>query len=265
MPDIFGASGQFSIGALGQQNQDAFNNAYGPQGFGGQTADYSAAGAAYGRATGGFNPTAAQAQPSVFDTGTSGIKYLPGGGIDQNDPGNIAAYYRLMGGGPSTPMQSPDMQRMLGYNPNAPIQNGFGYPGAMPPSQMFNPRTYAPAADSNAFRAQYLPGGGLDQNDPGNIAAYYRLMGGGGGMAQPAAMTNNPYMGQGFQRPPIGPNVDPGGEARMGQENFGFTNDYNLRNPDLEPNTFFNINSDPGNRNAITNALLMQSAQQARS
>jgi hypothetical protein len=26
-------------------------------------------------------------------------KYLPGGGLDPNDPGNIAQYYRLMGGG----------------------------------------------------------------------------------------------------------------------------------------------------------------------
>src|SRR4029077_11143636 len=41
MPDIFGASGQFSIDALGQQNQNALNNAYGSGGFGGTVGQYA--------------------------------------------------------------------------------------------------------------------------------------------------------------------------------------------------------------------------------
>jgi hypothetical protein len=32
---------------------------------------------------------------------------------------------------------------------------------------------------STGYTPKYLPGGGLDPNDPGNIAEYYRLMGGG--------------------------------------------------------------------------------------
>jgi hypothetical protein len=241
MPDIFGASGQFSIDALGNQYQGALNNAYGPQGFGGQTADYSAAGAAYGRATGGFNPVAPQAQPSVFDTGTSGIKYLPGGGIDQNDPGNIAAYYRMMGGG--------------GYNP---------YSSQSYASQPSN--TYSPQSS-----LRYLPGGGLDQNDPGNIAAYYRLMGGGGGMAQYAGMSMAPPSMMPMAPNPstrIMPNIDPGGEARMGQENLGFTWDNNVINPDTRPYLQFQPQLDDNaaslQRDAIARTL-MQSAQQARS
>lgn len=95
-------------------------------------------------------------------------KYLPGGGLDQNDPGNIAQYNRLMGGGGT----------------------GVGGGGA----QTFTPDAPQPAAPawSGGGAAGYLAGGGLDPNDPGNIARYYQLMGGGGGggfvpAPQPAA------------------------------------------------------------------------------
>jgi hypothetical protein len=46
--------------------------------------------------------------PGVFDTGTSpwAPAYLSGGGLNPNDPGNIAAYYRLMGGGGGIPIMA---------------------------------------------------------------------------------------------------------------------------------------------------------------
>ena len=66
--------------ALAAQNQAQLNNLYGPQGFGGQTAQYAAAGAAYGRGTGYYGDTSGlspgdapkpgdAAAPNVFNTG----------------------------------------------------------------------------------------------------------------------------------------------------------------------------------------------------
>jgi hypothetical protein len=72
------------------------------------------------------------------------------------------------GGGYSAPAQP-------AWSP--PAQPSYSPPPQPPPQQ---------AAGGGDLK--YLPGGGIDQNDPGNIAAYYRLMGGGGGYSpQPAA------------------------------------------------------------------------------
>ena len=68
-----------NLAYVGAQNQASLNNAYGPQGFGGQTAYYAGLGAAYGRNTGYYGDTlglspgettpAAQAAGNVFNTG----------------------------------------------------------------------------------------------------------------------------------------------------------------------------------------------------
>ena len=44
------------------QSQAALANAYGPMGFGGQTAYHAGLGAAYGRNTGGFNARTAESE-----------------------------------------------------------------------------------------------------------------------------------------------------------------------------------------------------------
>jgi hypothetical protein len=196
MPDFGGMSADqinasmgFGPGGVGAQGQSQLNNIFGN--FGQQTDYYSGQGAAYGRATGGFGG----GSPSVFDTGAAPI--------NQNDPALIAKYWELMGGGggynayspqsyaPTPPMPGPmpDAQRLLGYNPGAPIQNGFGYPGGGSMGSLFDPGTYAPSQQGSS----YLPNGQLNQNDPGNIATYYRLMGGGGAM--PVGMNYGPRGG----------------------------------------------------------------------
>jgi hypothetical protein len=67
--------------AIALMAQNAQNNVFASGGgFGQQTADYAGAGAAYGRATGGFNGGAQQA-PSVFETGADPYQdWLRGGG-----------------------------------------------------------------------------------------------------------------------------------------------------------------------------------------
>ena len=169
-------------GGVGDQSQALFNNLYGPQGFGGQTAQYAAQGAAYGRDTGGFGGYGGMNDP-----------FSPVGGynaIDQNDPANIALYYKLMG----IPQ---------------PGGGGGGYTPQMPPFEAPQPQAQ-PQVDWNAAFNQItapqspystnsgglatLPGGGVDPNDPGNIAAYWAIMGGhGGGGGIPASAPSPGY------------------------------------------------------------------------
>jgi hypothetical protein len=96
-------------------------------------------------------------------------KYLAGGGLDQNDPGNIAQYFKLMGGGGGGGMPA--------YSP--PPQQAWS------PPAMQQPQPQAPAGGGGGgdggYTPAYLAGGGLNPNDPGNIAQYYKMMGGGGG------------------------------------------------------------------------------------
>ena len=57
-------------GGVGDQSQALFNNLYGPQGFGGQTAQYAGAGAAYGRGTGYYGDTGAPSAPTPAPANT---------------------------------------------------------------------------------------------------------------------------------------------------------------------------------------------------
>jgi hypothetical protein len=52
---------------------------------------------------------------------------------------------------------------------DAPQVPAAGPPAATPP----------PSGDAGGYTPRYLPDGSLDQQDPGNIAQYYRLMMGG--------------------------------------------------------------------------------------
>ena len=212
-----------NLAYVGGQNQAALNNAYGPQGFGGQTDYYSALGAAYGRGTGGFgggsdiygvgypsgsvtsggdmpgyqlDPTPGVGAGGGYDPyatqnpfGGGGGATLPGGGINPNDPGNIAAYWAIMGRG--APAAAPNMQATLGYTPDqylgaSPYNDAAGLGGAYP-----SPYTGGALAT--------LPGGGINPNDPGNIAAYWAIMGGrGGGMPSTQSVlgyTPDQYLG----------------------------------------------------------------------
>ena len=186
---------------------------YGPQGFGGQTAQYAAAGADYGRQTGGFGGYGGMNDPMSPEGGYNSI--------DQNDPANIALYYKLMGmpqpggGGVNFP-QAPDpappavppgqvdwnsyfsgltapAAAQPAYNPFSQYSNG-GY-------NPYSPQTFAPSAQPNVGGGlAMLPGGGVDPHNANNIALYYQLMGGGGMMASGgdqswfgAGGTNNSY------------------------------------------------------------------------
>jgi hypothetical protein len=64
-----------------------------------------------------------------------GLVYNPGGGLSQTDPGNIAYYNKMMGGGADNPRMTAE-----GYTP------------------------------------RYTDRGILDEHDPANIAEYYRKM-----------------------------------------------------------------------------------------
>jgi hypothetical protein len=137
-----------------------------------------------------------------------------------NQPDLVAEYYRLMGGGGSQPNPYYWSGNFFGANNGsgigqgegmAPGMGGFNNP-AVPTSPQqwygaggynpYDPQTYGGSALQNLGTGQpnvstpgvfgtgtspwtpsYLSGGGLNPNDPGNIAEYYRLMGGGGGGA----------------------------------------------------------------------------------
>jgi hypothetical protein len=237
-------------------------------GFGTLTNIYSNAGAAYGRATGGFGEQP-QAQPA-------------------QSPDAIAEYYRLMSGGYGQPggytPQQPAYDDSAGLNPSsAPNGGAQPYGGQLPwfwqgvrdwtgmgaaqptpqpqaqpnysgwgigsdagqsPGQYQNPavdwtsvfNTYTQPALSRApqvepnnpgsnsqtpggwgqetmnnpnmqrllgYTPAYGAGGGLDPNNAGNIAEYYRLMGGGGPKDQSQVPTGNRNPVQGG--PDIGP------------------------------------------------------------
>jgi hypothetical protein len=227
MPDIFGASGQFSIGALGQQNQDAFNNAYGSGGFGGTVGQYAPY-PMFGEASPG---PAAAPQPSVFNTGaapfnTYGVSPEAWASMSPSDMATFNQKMGASGASPSGPMQSPNMQNLLGYNPNLGVQNGFGYPGAMPPSQMFNPSLYAPRANPFAFRA---------------------------------GLSMDPYMSLGWPGPRDVP------DPTFDQMPERGTQDWNVLSPDYLPG-MQQQPQDPASvqRDAVAK-VLMESAQQARS
>ena len=69
-------------GGAGAQNQALLDNLYGPQGFGGQTAQYAAAGAAAGRNTGGFGGYGGMNDP-----------FSPVGGYNALDDAASKAYF----------------------------------------------------------------------------------------------------------------------------------------------------------------------------
>jgi hypothetical protein len=158
--DQINASMGLGPGGVGDQSQAFINSMYGPQGFGGQTAAYSALGAAYGRGTGYYGDTGAAAGP------------------DPNDPNNIALYYQLMGRGGGTGYDYGSL-----YQPQAPAPSPTVSQGPVP--------------SFSGMTGGYQP---INQNDPDLIATYYRLMGGGpasfndrfGNIPPPASDPYNP-------------------------------------------------------------------------
>jgi len=110
------------------------------------------------------------AQAIMEQQGGGGLKYTAGGQLDQNDAGNIAYYYKMMGGGGGGGAPQP-----LPYTP--PPQPQYQPPQPTAPAPQ-------PAAPSGGGGLKMI-NGQIDQNDPGNIAAYYRMMGMGGGGAAP--------------------------------------------------------------------------------
>jgi hypothetical protein len=183
--DQINASMGFGPGGVGAGGQSQLNNIFGN--FGQQTDYYSGLGAAYGRNVG--EPSG---MGSVFDQSAYGMQpqapyqsygqpALPsggGGGVYRSAPGG--GLYLDQGGDNPPTNASPSSQGLLGYTPSQPgaqLPNGFGYPGAMPPSQMFNPNTYAPPQQQSSF------GGGLTPKTAGYDDSWMR------GGAAPAALT----------------------------------------------------------------------------
>jgi hypothetical protein len=178
--DQINASMGFGPGGVGAGGQSQLNNIFGN--FGQQTDYYSGLGAAYGRNVG--EPSG---MGSVFDQSAYGMPAaqpfqsygLPTGGGGGAAP-KVGGYDDswIGGGGFGAPTNAaPSPQGLLGYAPSQPgaqLPNGFGYPGATPPSQMFNPNTYAPA------QQQSSSGGGVYRTAPGG-GLYLDMSGGGGG------------------------------------------------------------------------------------
>ena len=131
--------------ALAAQNQAALNNAYGPQGFGGQTAYYAGLGASYGRAVpgeiyggGGGGDVWSQGAAPYNEYGLNGQFNTATGNIGQS-PGMAPGF----GGfnNPATPQNPISWYVNGGYDPFDPRtyggsaqQNlGTGYPGMIAP------------------------------------------------------------------------------------------------------------------------------------
>jgi len=156
--------------AIAAQNQASLNNAYGPAGFGGDTARYAAAGAEYGRAVPGEIYGSSQPMGSVFDTGTVGFNTY---GVPDNLWGRMSqadkmSFNQQMGGQGGVPQAAPNQQDTIGYTPDSTTsQNGFGYPSGpgagsgVNPSQMFDPKTYGSTGMG-------VPGGNYSAPGSGN-------------------------------------------------------------------------------------------------
>jgi hypothetical protein len=175
---------QQSMGLPGPaaQNQAALNQNF--SNFGQQTDYYSALGAAYGRATGGFGGGGGA---SVFDTGAAPYNDYgqPAGGFPSMDtqrgygfdnaqyldpaaqaylqanPDVAAAgmnplqHYQQYGQAEGRAWNVPDPQALLGYNPNAPIQQSW-------PPQNFNDRWHATGGQT----LQGMPGEAVEAVTP---------------------------------------------------------------------------------------------------
>ena len=187
-------------GGAGAINQAALNNNF--NNFGQQTDYYSGLGAAYGRATGGFGGYGGQNDPFSPASGggyndgagmsgqgaTGGLARNPDGSINQQDPGNIAAYWAAMGGGTPTASNtgSSGTNSMAGAlwggtnsNTGAPAIGGGGsFPSVDP-----TPNVGAGAGGGGAWSPALTAGGQIDQSNAGNIAKYWELMGGGANSA----------------------------------------------------------------------------------
>lgn len=196
---------------------------------------------------GGYNPF----DPSSFapaaqgNVGSQGGPYSPAysapGILNASDPGNIAEYYRLMGGGggsfapppsqydpggsfappPGTSAQGPggigsDTSRdALAWT--MAQSSPYATPGA-PSNGPYPNLGYNPGM-ANSFANPTMRGGQIDQSDPGNIALYWKLMGGGSGanLGTPSQYTTQPYtntQGQTFQ-----PNIPQGFQTPFSVDN----------------------------------------------
>ena len=189
--------------AAAAQQQAMLDNLYGSQGFGGQTAQYAGAGAAYGRATGGFNGGGG----SVFDTGAAPYQ-------DYSVPNFGAGSQPSFGGGNPTFSSWIQQQAMdpgsIWYDPVFAASHGGGQvdfpqaPASAPPAvpsgaqdwgAYFNNIT-APAAAQPAYNpmTQYNSGG----YDPYSAQTYAPA-------AQPNVGSSNPTFTSWIQQQAMDP------------------------------------------------------------
>jgi len=140
--------------ALAAQNQAALNNAYGPMGFGGQTAMYAGLGAAYGRATGGFAGAPGRVG-TISNPGTSNPGYL----MPQAQPRAPAAVSPAASAAWARTLYNPaPMGPAQSFSPNySPLSTRSFTPQV--PTQNFNDiwsSRGAPAMSPSAISAQQL-------------------------------------------------------------------------------------------------------------
>jgi hypothetical protein len=169
---------------IGGQNQASLNNAYGPSGFGGDTARYAALGAAYGRGTGGFNggqqvapaygqtmadfqgrgasPASVNVDSSPFDTGNTGaVPYLSGGGLPFGGGGFGRMPTAFDTGTQGVPNLSGGGMPFGG--------GGFGRPSYTPNfDQAFN-SNFSPANPTIGFGQRAMPSLGYDPSSSATL------------------------------------------------------------------------------------------------
>ena len=231
-------------GGVGDQSQAVYNNLYGPQGFGGQTAQYAAAGAQYGRNVGpqmtdniyGVSGDAwsrmSQSDRAQFNQQMGGAGANPSGTVTSSPLPDLSQPYGGGGSGweggsaggsvptASAPGGGGGLATPLwqGTNSGGGGGNIYGVPD--------NLWGRMSASDRNSFNMQMnqsgasAAGGGMSQAPPYQPPAQqYPAIPGGGGFGAP---------GFGIQTPGASPNTytgQPGfglGIGTMGQPGTGF-------------------------------------------
>ena len=170
------AMNQGQQAAMQQQQADyaaqqaMLNNLYGSQGFGGQTADYAAAGAAYGRATGGFGGYGGN--NDIYGVGN------PSGSVERGpDLPNISGAPTY--GGPVAydfrSGQAPPVEQPVAYDfrtAQQPAQDWSAYF-----TQLTNPAMDATPAPSYGGGGAFSGGGIYGGSTPAGMPDYMKLLG----------------------------------------------------------------------------------------
>ena len=215
------------------QAQATLNNIYGPQGFGGQTAQYAAQGAAYGRATGGFGGYgAANADPFTSFGGAADQAWMRGGSqgprpSSQGGGGGIGSDMRFGG------QADVDWMRGGSQGPR-PSSQGGGYIGGNQSAFSYNPASM---------------GGGGGFGGPADV----QWMRGGSQGPRPSSM--NPYAGM-----ILGPQANPSyfnpGTYAGDQGNYGIPYNGQSLPGDIgfsKQPSYPNLGYNPGMANSFAN------------